>query len=128
MPQNILVVDDEPSVLQMMATMATLAGKTPITAPGGTEALRLLSEGLHVDALVTDIVMPEMSGVELSWKLRAIHPELPILLVSGFDWIGNPEVLDLMQQGPTEYLPKPFSLSEFSHSLSKILVELHETV
>lgn len=80
---TVLVVDDEVELLELHATMLELAGFQVLTANNGHDALKILQD-TPIDALITDVVMPGLNGLELANRARAIHPSLPIQLVSGF--------------------------------------------
>jgi PAS domain S-box-containing protein len=79
----ILIVDDEPELLELHATMLEIAGFQVLKADTGEAALRLLQQH-KVAALVSDIVMPGMNGIELARHARLLRPGLPVQLVSGY--------------------------------------------
>ncbi len=82
---RILVVDDEPAVLEVAEVFLERAGFRVLCAPGGAKAVEILrSRRDEVDAVVLDLTMPEMNGVETFAALRGIRPDLPILVVSGY--------------------------------------------
>ena len=81
----ILVVDDEPALLGLVATMLYKAGYQVLEAPAPSEALRIASQHPEpIRLLLTDIVMPEMNGYELAERLKAARPETKVLFMSGF--------------------------------------------
>lgn len=81
---TVLLVDDEDLVRISTADMLTDLGYEVVEASSAQEALRLIGTGLHVDKVVTDHLMPGMTGTELAWELRAQSRDLPVLLVSGY--------------------------------------------
>ena len=81
----ILLVDDEADCRETIAAMLEASGYSVTVAEGGGQALRLLDEGLRVDLLLADVAMPEMSGLDLARAVRARHPALPIVFVTGGD-------------------------------------------
>jgi CheY-like chemotaxis protein len=83
LPYTVLVAEDDPLVLDVVETALDMAGYTVLTARNGYEALRILEER-HVDLIVTDIRMPEINGVELASRARAMQPDLRIVLITGF--------------------------------------------
>ena len=111
-----LLVDDEDLVRMSTADMLMDIGYDVIEVPSAEEALRLISGGLRPDLLVTDHLMPGMSGGELARSLRLQRPELPVLIVSGYaDAAGfEPGV---------HRLAKPFRSSELAASLSTLISE-----
>ena len=83
---TILVVDDDDAMRALLSRMLQRAGFSAVTAINGRDALERFRER-HIDAVVTDMVMPEMDGIELIRALRAERPGLPIIAVSGVhDW------------------------------------------
>jgi nitrogen-specific signal transduction histidine kinase/CheY-like chemotaxis protein len=82
---TILVAEDEPGVRDFICRTLTRHGYSVLAAPNGIEAMALLRRhGSPVDLLLTDVAMPEMGGVELSTQFSAAHPQVPVLLMSGY--------------------------------------------
>ena len=114
-PHRILVVDDEPIVLTLMLRAVTDAGYDGLSATNGVEALeRAASAVPRVDALVTDVQMPQMGGEALAAALRQADPSLPILFVSGFNGGLAPSL-------PGAFLAKPFTPNQLLSALSLLL-------
>ncbi|MEZ0171665.1 response regulator [Microvirga sp. TS319] len=80
----ILLVEDDPFVREMAATQLEEAGFEVIEAVNGGEALKLLQTGITVDALLTDIRMPEANGWEVARACRERFPDLPVIYVTGY--------------------------------------------
>ena len=82
-PLTLLVVDDDPAVRGLEADILSRQGYKVLQAGGAAEALRLAlaTEASHL--LVTDFSMPETNGLELARRFRAVHPQAPVLMVSG---------------------------------------------
>jgi CheY-like chemotaxis protein len=80
----ILVIDDEEAMRDLISRMLQRAGFEPVPAAGGREALEYFHQR-HIDAVVTDMVMPDMDGIEVIRALLAERPGLPIVAVSGVD-------------------------------------------
>ena len=106
-----LLVDDEDLVRMSTADMLIDLGYSVIEASSAEDALRVVGEGLSPDLLVTDHLMPGMTGVELARSLRALRPELPVLIISGYA-----EAEGIAPEIPR--LTKPFRNSELAESLS----------
>ena len=104
----VLVVDDEPLVLDVMAR--TLEDAFDVTTcDGGAQALAQVEKGSFA-AIVCDINMPGMNGLELLRAVRDFDPDLPVLLVTGYPtWEGAAQAIEY---GVFRYLPKPFSLDD----------------
>jgi two-component system, cell cycle sensor histidine kinase and response regulator CckA len=83
--ETVLVVDDEPTVLNLCRRMLEVGGYRVLTAGGGNEALQLLqSNTQQIDLALIDVIMPAMNGIELANLLRQASPGIRIVLMSGF--------------------------------------------
>jgi CheY-like chemotaxis protein len=112
---RILLVDDEPTVLALMARTLAEAGYDVITASNGLEALELaVAARPHVDAVITDVQMPQMGGEALAAALRQADLDLPILFVSGFNGPSAPTL-------PGPLLAKPFTPDQFVAAIGYLL-------
>ncbi len=112
---TILVVDDDHDVRQIAVRFVDRLGYDVLEANDGASALAVLDSGRHVDVLFTDIVMPEMNGVELSRQARLRVPSLKVVFASGY---SN----DLISDGPeiqerSIVLRKPYRRTELADSL-----------
>ena len=105
---TILIVDDEPAILGLAEATLVDDGYQVCTATNGADALELCGRGDPTpDAVVIDVVMPEMSGPELAVKIREILPDIPCVFTSGY---GEAAGVALKQRDPgAHYLKKPFS-------------------
>jgi two-component system response regulator MprA len=106
---RILVVDDEPSVQQALSRAFTLERYTVELAGDGVAALDALAEE-HFDAVVLDVTMPGVSGIEVCRRLRASGDRSPVLMLTARDAIDD-RVAGL-DAGADDYLVKPFALRE----------------
>lgn len=103
---TVLVVDDESAVRRFAVRVLEREGFVVMEARDGAEALDLVrSSGLSVDVVVSDIVMPRVNGVELMQALATSHPEVPVILMSGY---ATAALTDLGIAAPCSILPKPF--------------------
>jgi two-component system, cell cycle sensor histidine kinase and response regulator CckA len=103
---SILVVDDEPTVRRFASRVLREAGYGVKEAVDGVEALSLIRSGVDdLDAVVSDIVMPRMNGVDLVRSLALEHPRLPVILMSGYD-MDHLSRLGIVS--PCGVLSKPF--------------------
>ncbi|HEY0113231.1 MAG TPA: response regulator [Allosphingosinicella sp.] len=120
-PLTILLVDDEELVRIGTAEMLRDLGHEVVEASGGAQALGKLGARLRVDAVVTDYRMPRMDGAELAGRIRQLHPEMPILLVTGYtDFTG--EAPDLPR------LAKPFRQADLSAHLNALFEDRSNVV
>lgn len=82
--KRVLVVDDEELTRQTITRMLEAGGFTVVTATNGAEALEYLSKrSADVDIVLSDVTMPEMNGIDLSYYIRDRYPRLPVAIVSG---------------------------------------------
>jgi two-component system, cell cycle sensor histidine kinase and response regulator CckA len=113
--ETILVVDDENLILTMAETILTEYGYRVLTAGSGQKAMAILSrEDTKVDLIITDLVMPVMSGRELAERVRQIMPTAKILSTSGY-------VMPSDKQTGTAYLQKPFTSRELLAKVKQVI-------
>ena len=104
--QTILMVDDEDLLLTMGKTILSAYGYRVLTANGGQKALEILAQkDTTVDLVITDLVMPAMSGRELVERIRQLSPRMRIICTSGYVWPAGRET-------DGAYLQKPFTSQE----------------
>jgi CheY-like chemotaxis protein len=115
-PARILLVEDEAAVRDLVTRILTDAGHTVVAARGGEEALGLASAGPPVELLLSDVVMPGMSGIQLARELRARQAGLGVLLMSGY----TAEPLGAADAG-FDLLPKPFTADELLDRVRRLL-------
>ncbi len=102
----VLVVDDEVAVRRFAVRVLELEGYGVVEAGDGMEALELIKQGSTlVEVVVTDIVMPRLNGVELMQALSVSHPDLPVILMSGY---ATDALTELGIAVPCAMLGKPF--------------------
>ncbi|MBS1833999.1 MAG: response regulator [Acidobacteria bacterium] len=117
-PRRILVVDDETGIRTLMRKILLRQGYTVFEAGGGPEALKIL-ETQSVDLLLTDVMMPEVTGRELAEKAAALYPGLKVLYVSGFT---DETLVETGQYPPgSQLLQKPFTLNSLLRKVSEVL-------
>ncbi|MBK7538858.1 MAG: sigma-54-dependent Fis family transcriptional regulator [Myxococcales bacterium] len=113
---SVLIVDDEASVRFALSELLSERGHTVVTANSGAEALGKLEEA---DAVVTDLSMPGMSGLELLAKIASRDPSLPVVLLTAH---GSERVaVEAMKHGAYDYLSKPFDIDELAHVIERAL-------
>jgi PAS domain S-box-containing protein len=113
----ILAVDDDPLVLANTAALAEDLGHTVLKAASGSEALKLFPHQPTVDLVITDQVMPGMTGLQLAEQLRALQPELPIIIATGYAEL--PAVLD----PKLRRLSKPFTQDALLEAINSAVAE-----
>ena len=117
---TVLLVDDEPAILETGAGLLSQLGFQVRTARDGQEAVALFSvDPAAVDLVLMDITMPRLGGREACLAMRALRPMLPVLLSSGYD--ERESLRDLPRQGVTGFLKKPYRVQELRQAIIKIL-------
>ncbi|WP_204137481.1 response regulator [Halomicronema sp. CCY15110] len=109
---SILVVDDEPINRQVIRNHLAVHNYRVIQAGSGPEALALLENGLQPDAILLDVMMPQMTGFEVCRKLRETYPAhvLPIMMLTAKNQVGD--LVSGLSAGANDYLTKPISKDE----------------
>jgi DNA-binding NtrC family response regulator len=116
---RILVVDDEPAVRDLTVEFLRRSGYKPHGVPTARRALDLLDEE-QFDLVVSDVVMPEMTGVELLYELLRRKPDLPVILMTGGS--KEPErTTRAVELGAVGLLYKPFSHAELNDMVASAL-------
>lgn len=125
--ETILFVEDNLH-LRTMTGMMEQMGYRVLTAANAKEAMAILEKEESIDLLFTDIDMPgNINGLELATQVKAMHPDLTILLASGYDEWGTSSEGDAMLQG-FSFLNKPYSLQEVDALIRKLLLEKKVTI
>lgn len=105
---RVLVVDDEDSIRSLLRLMLTQAGYDVEEADDGGRAVEVLNSGdnpLMLDAIICDIRMPRINGVEAITYFRAQYPSLPVIVLTGYH--DEPLASSLRRQGIVEFLEQP---------------------
>jgi len=118
--ETILLAEDEPSLNTLAQTILRRLGYTVFAAENGPAALALWEETAgRIDLLLTDVIMPQMSGGELAHRLREKNPRLKVLFMSGYtdDMIASHGVM----AGETQFLQKPFTSEKLGSMVRAVL-------
>ena len=118
--ETVLIVEDEEIVRELVCEVLSEHGYDVLCAPNGAEAMRMNAEHRgRIALLITDVVMPQMGGLELSRRLTALRPDLKVLYVSGYSED------DMNEQGvlspDVEFLEKPFTPQAITRKVREIL-------
>ena len=116
--KTLLVVDDDPMLRDVEAQILRLQGYTVLEAENAAKALRLAREAAAIHLLITDFSMPEVDGLELTRRFRAVHPKTPVLMVSGSLPLIQHRADDLDR---FEFLAKPFQFDELLRKVRTLL-------
>lgn len=119
--ETVLVVEDEDAVLDPAARVLDGQGYTVLTAPNGLDALRVAQEygGDRIDLLLTDVVMPMMSGKELADRIRESRPEAKVLYTSGY--YDTDLIYAIMSSPGTQFMRKPFTAESLAGRVREVL-------
>ena len=118
---SILLVDDTPELRKTIERLLTGAGHAVTSVENGAAALRELDRATF-DVIVTDIVMPDMEGLELIRKVRKTQPSLPIIAMSGGGRGSTEDYLALAANfGAAKTLEKPFALEALKVAIDEVL-------
>ena len=123
-PISVLIVDDEPSVQRFVERVLSEAGYITTVAGDGPQALEAASRMEQFDILVTDVMMPQMTGDELARRLRAERPTLKVLYLTGFSDRLFKEKVTLWED--EAFLDKPCSVKGLQQAVSLLLFGRHE--
>lgn len=120
MNEKILLVDDDPTLIQFVAEFLTNDGMQVFCANGGQEALRYAYKE-HPDLVVLDVMMPGMDGWEVTARLREMA-DIPIILITGKT--SESDKLRGFKLGVDDYVTKPFSFAELSARIRAVLTRI----
>lgn len=118
---TILFVEDEPALLQLGEIMLKELGYKTITTSSAFEALQIVRNNqIHIDLVITDVIMPEMNGYELAKEIAKIDPNLTYLFMSGYD----ADIIETQGIVTNEknFINKPFSIEKIANKIKDILL------
>ena len=117
---TILVVDDEPDILELVTAILTDMSHNVVSASSGEEAIKLFTESPDkIDAVITDATMPGMGGEELCVQLRAMDANVKLILSSGYD--ADKATQNIQPEVLNGFIQKPYSPEKFAHEVLTIL-------
>ncbi len=119
MRTNILLVDDEPSVLRYTKTLLEIDDYRVETASSGEEALQKMQSGLEPNLIILDLLMPGMDGLETLESCKKIRPEQKVLMISCVADTGK--VVQAIKLGASDYLTKPFQPPQLRGAIRRAL-------
>jgi DNA-binding NtrC family response regulator len=114
---RILVVDDEESMCNFMEIMLNKEGYQVETANSGEAAIRSIKKTTP-DLVIADMMMPEMSGLELLTNARQIRGEIPFIMMTAFASVDS--AVEALKKGAEDYITKPFKVGEIKHAIKKL--------
>src|SRR5919197_4997769 len=117
-PAKVLVVDDEVAILRLLKEALTQWGYEVATAGSVTEALEAIRTGLF-DAALTDIRMPDMSGLDLLREIKKQDESIEVVIMTGYPTISS--AVEALKEGAYDYLSKPLILDELRHLMGRLV-------
>lgn len=113
---SILAVDDDPVIRNFISLLLNKYGYSVIACESATEAMDKLQDN-KIDAVLTDIVMPVISGTELLEKIRNTNPDVPVILMTGYADLDT--AVDAIKRGVFDFIIKPYKPEQIIHSVEK---------
>ena len=121
---KILLVDDEPDIVEVIQDRLEAYGCTVTTAGTGLEALKKLSVG-KFDGVFLDVKMPEMGGIEALEEIRKRDKKIPVIIITSSS--SQQAAIEALAKGASEYILKPFEWEELKTKMQKVFnVSLEE--
>lgn len=117
---RILIVDDEIRVATALAESVRAQGHEAIVASSGEEGLALLDQQ-HPHGVFLDLVMPRMSGLEVLRRIRASHPKVPVVVITGH--ASAAQIEEAKRLGAADCVAKPFVLNQLTRALGTLGAE-----
>ena len=115
---SILVVDDEPDLRSTLSHALNRSGYSVVGAANGVDALEKFKSA-NFNLVISDVKMPEMSGMELLSSIKKMSPQTPVIMISAFGTVSN--AVAAMQQGASDYILKPFSFEILEKTVTNVI-------
>ena len=120
-PVKILIIDDNEEVINVLYSFFSSRHYNVSTAINGLDGLKLIeADNISFDIIITDLVMPNISGTGIITIVKKKYPAIPIIAITG--WGGHPEAL-ATEANADVILEKPFDLSELEKTVKRLLAE-----
>jgi two-component system cell cycle sensor histidine kinase/response regulator CckA len=118
----ILIIDDEELPQTVVAEMLQQLGYTVFSASSGNEGIEILkAQGKAISAVLVDMTMPDLDGIQTATSLKQLQPEMPIILMSGYS--ESEALANIGKDCISAFLPKPFGVNELKETISKWIPE-----
>ena len=116
--RNVLIVDDDPDVLTMLERLLKKLEYFPFVAKNGEEAVQIIDRH-KIDVVVSDLVMPEMDGMELLKRVKSRKGDIPFVMITGHPTIET--AVEAIKKGAYDYITKPFQVEEVQIKIDRAL-------
>ena len=118
-PSEILVVDDQESMREMLADLLDMMGLEAQTVGEWSRRPCASSTSLGVDLVITDLNMPQMDGMELMKQIKRSHPEIPVIIITGYGTFNTEK--QILSNGADGYIPKPCTINRVQETVNAAL-------
>ncbi len=116
---KVLIIDDEEKMCEFLRLVLSQDGHKVLTATSGEQALNMMRSKTDLDVIVTDLMMPGISGMEVLEEAKRLVPDTPVIMITGYSTVEN--AVQAMKAGAFDYLPKPFKVDEVKLVVKKAL-------
>ena len=113
---TLLIVDDDPYVLESISTLLKEYGYTVSTCQNATDAIKMINK-VNFDVVLTDIKMPQVTGIELLQNIHAYDQQIPVILMTAFAELDV--AVDAVKRGAFDFITKPYNPDYLLHSVEK---------
>jgi two-component system cell cycle sensor histidine kinase/response regulator CckA len=121
--KTILLVEDEDMLRGLIRELLEIKGYAVLEASQGVEALEVLEKnGKPVDLVLTDVVMPHMSGSDLVERIRREYPDMKVIFMSGYTGANNAAIHKSLEMPGVAFLQKPFRLNALISQVEALLL------
>lgn len=117
---RILLVDDDPLILELLGMSIGSFGFESATANNGREAIAILQKE-EFEIVITDMMMPEINGMQLLEHIKKNHPRTDVIVVTGYT--GTFSYMDVIRAGASDFISKPFNTDELEAKINRIIRE-----
>jgi signal transduction histidine kinase/CheY-like chemotaxis protein len=119
---TVLIVDDDEAVLEACSSILAYLEYTPLRAASGRQAVEIFSERWQdIDLVILDMILPDIGGGEVYDALRAVHPQVKVLLASGYSLGGAAQAI--LERGCNDFIQKPFTIEQLSQKIGAVIGE-----
>lgn len=121
---KILILDDEPCIVNLLKKFLSLKGFDPVGVGSGKEALEIMKSNSDLNLIITDMKMPDFSGIDILREMKAINKNIPIIILSGCPITEGSEYDELknLNYNPDEIFCKPMDLFALLDIINKKLL------
>lgn len=112
-----MVVDNEPEILNVLQDVLNLLGYSPLVVKNAKDAISAF-QNEKFSLVITDMVMPDINGLELLEEFKKIDPKIPVIIITGF---GSQVIEEALKAGAAGYIEKPFKIDDIKNILKETL-------